>query len=84
MDQDTIIKVDHVSMKFNLSSEKVDNFKEYLIEYKLTIAKKLLEEGINVTKVAEKVGYQDVRQFTRIFKKYMGVTPNVYQTSHKT
>ena len=60
------------------------NFKEYLIEYKLTIAKKLLEEGINVTKVAEKVGYQDVRQFTRIFKKYMGVTPNVYQTSHKT
>ena len=60
------------------------NFKEYLIEYKLTIAKKLLEEGINVTKVAEKVGYQDVRQFTRIFKKYMGVAPNVYQTSHKT
>lgn len=55
-----------------------------MIEYKLTIAKKLLEEGINVTKVAEKVGYQDVRQFTRIFKKYMGVAPNVYQTSHKT
>lgn len=27
----TIIKVDHVSMKFNLSSEKVDNMKEYLI-----------------------------------------------------
>ncbi len=32
MDQETIIKVDHVSMKFNLSSEKVDNFKEYLIK----------------------------------------------------
>ena len=32
MEQDTIIKVDHVSMKFNLSSEKVDNFKEYLIK----------------------------------------------------
>lgn len=32
MDQDMIIKVDHVSMKFNLSSEKVDNFKEYLIK----------------------------------------------------
>ena len=27
MDQDTIIKVDHVSMKFNLSSEKVNNLK---------------------------------------------------------
>lgn len=29
--EDTIIKVDHVSMRFNLSSEKVDNIKEYFI-----------------------------------------------------
>ncbi|MGF0101172.1 ABC transporter ATP-binding protein [Bariatricus sp. SGI.019] len=28
---DTVIKVDHVSMRFNLSSEKVDNMKEYFI-----------------------------------------------------
>lgn len=27
-----IIKVDHVSMKFNLSAEKIDNFKEYFIK----------------------------------------------------
>lgn len=27
-----IIKVDHVSMKFNLATEKVDNFKEYFIK----------------------------------------------------
>ena len=26
-----IIEVNNVSMKFNLSSEKVDNFKEYFI-----------------------------------------------------
>lgn len=31
MEQDIIIKVDHVSMKFNLSKEKVDNVKEYFI-----------------------------------------------------
>lgn len=30
--QDTIIKVDQVSMKFNLSTEKVDNVKEYFIK----------------------------------------------------
>ena len=30
--EDAIIKVDHVSMKFNLSTEKVDNMKEYLIK----------------------------------------------------
>lgn len=29
---ETVIKVDHVSMRFNLSSEKVDNVKEYFIK----------------------------------------------------
>ncbi len=32
MDNDTIVKVEHVSMKFNLSSEKFDSFKEYVIK----------------------------------------------------
>ncbi len=32
MEQPVIIKVDHVSMKFNLSSEKFDSFKEYVIK----------------------------------------------------
>ncbi|MDD6208486.1 MAG: ABC transporter ATP-binding protein [Clostridiales bacterium] len=30
--KDVVIKVDHVGMKFNLSSEKVDNLKEYVIK----------------------------------------------------
>lgn len=32
MESEAIIKVDHVSMKFNLSSEKFDSFKEYVIK----------------------------------------------------
>ena len=32
MDRQTVIKVDHVSIKFNLSSEKFDSFKEYVIK----------------------------------------------------
>lgn len=32
MEEQIIIKVDHVSMKFNLSSEKFDSFKEYVIK----------------------------------------------------
>ncbi|MBR2100278.1 MAG: ABC transporter ATP-binding protein, partial [Eubacterium sp.] len=30
-ERETVIKVDHVSMKFNLNKEKVDNLKEYMI-----------------------------------------------------
>ena len=29
---DTVLKVDHVGMKFNLSEVKVDNLKEYVIK----------------------------------------------------
>lgn len=32
MENDAIVTVDHVSMKFNLSSEKFDSFKEYVIK----------------------------------------------------
>lgn len=32
MESDTIVKAEHVSMKFNLSSEKFDSFKEYVIK----------------------------------------------------
>ena len=32
MDQQDIIRVDHVSMRFCLASEKVDSFKEYFIK----------------------------------------------------
>ena len=32
MDKDIVIKVENVSMKFNLASEKLDSFKEYIIK----------------------------------------------------
>ena len=31
MDQQPIVQVNDVAMRFNLASEKVDNFKEYFI-----------------------------------------------------
>lgn len=44
-DRETVIKVDHVTMRFNLNREKVDNLKEYIIrmlkrkiEYKKFVA----------------------------------------------
>ena len=32
MDRKTVVKVENVSMKFNLSSEMFDSFKEYIIK----------------------------------------------------
>lgn len=37
MENQEVIRVDHVSMRFSLASERVDNFKEYVIKRKATI-----------------------------------------------
>ena len=43
-------------------------------------AAKLLREGkINVSHVADKVGYQDLAHFSTAFKTHFGVSPSEYQ-----
>lgn len=49
----------------------------YLAEYRIREAKKLLEsENLSVTQVAEQVGFADPGYFSKCFKKYYGVTPS--------
>lgn len=50
--------------------------KEYLNEYRLTIARQLLEGGMSVSEVAFEVGFSDPNYFGRAFKKKYGTTPS--------
>lgn len=53
-----------------------ENFSIYLISYRLHQAKKLLQSGnYTVGETAIMVGYPNASYFSRIYKKYMGVTP---------
>lgn len=65
----------------SLFKEEVgQNFKEYLTAVKLSKARSLLittSESIN--EIAEKVGYNNAKQFSAIFKKYVGSTPAEYR-----
>ncbi len=54
--------------------------REYLTEARLRRAEALLKEGErSVTSVAAEVGYEDMLQFSRIFKKHTGVSPSQYR-----
>ncbi len=54
----------------------------YITLIKLERAKKLLSDGALLTyQVAEQLGYKDVEYFSRLFKKYTGVTPSQYPHS---
>ncbi len=56
--------------------------REYLISKRINEAKYFLEEGkLSVSEIAEKVGYENVNYFSRIFKKKTGMSPTEYRSS---
>lgn len=55
-------------------------FLKYLTNLRIEEAKRLLEEGeMNVSQVAEKVGYKTSQYFSQIFIKNVGVKPQEYR-----
>ncbi len=53
----------------------------YVIRLRLEKAKKLLEtpDGENIKQIAMEVGYDDVYHFSKLFKKYYGISPLKYR-----
>ncbi|MCD8013707.1 MAG: response regulator [Lachnospiraceae bacterium] len=55
-------------------------YKEYLLKHKMDYAGKLLvETDLPVTLIASKVGYENFTNFSKMFRKVMGVTPTDYR-----
>ena len=79
--------VAHISPTYYSIRFKKDtgmSFTEYLIWFRLNKAKKLLKKGKTSCKeIGMSVGYTDYVQFTKIFKKYVGVSPETYRKQNK-
>ncbi|WP_026702467.1 AraC family transcriptional regulator [Salibacterium aidingense] len=83
---------DDISKKMGMSTRYVHSiFKEhyektpmqYLTEVRLELVKKMLLETDNdIASICFEVGFESVSTFYRVFKKYVGVPPNHYRTSH--
>ena len=51
----------------------------YRAQIRIDVAKRLLSEGkLKIYEVAEASGFPDVKYFTKVFKKYTGVSPGEY------
>lgn len=55
------------------------NFIHYLTKLRIDEAKQLLEMGIKISDVSEKIGYVNPEHFSRIFKKMTGYSPKAYR-----
>lgn len=59
-------------------------FYQYVNEYRLGQACKMLEEGeLRVGEVASRCGFSSARSFNRIFKQCKNTTPSAYRKEHK-
>lgn len=53
---------------------------DYLTEVRVHRAKELLmNSDLNISEIAEQVGFNDAKYFTKRFKKFTGVSPNEYR-----
>ena len=56
-----------------------ENFNTYLDKVRMEQAKHLLQQGMKVYQVAERVGYTNVDYFHSKFRKYVGTSPSSYK-----
>jgi two-component system, response regulator YesN len=60
-------------------------FIDYITEIRIKRAKELMENpDVSVKEVCYTVGYKDPNYFSRVFKKYTGLTPSEYRKGKET
>jgi AraC-like DNA-binding protein len=90
---DKDVTINDLSSKLNLSKSYLSHyiqsgynttFTKYLQRIRIEKAKSLLEEtGMDISYIAEAVGYTDPNYFARLFKKYTGCNASTYRTNCK-
>ena len=56
---------------------------EYLVRWRVQLAAKLLDEGVDVTEAAAEVGYTSPATFNRVFKRFAGTTPGAWRRAKR-
>lgn len=85
------LPLDEIARRMNVTPEYLSSlfmkelgvkFTTYRTQKRIEVAKNLLREGSKkIYEIAEESGYTDVRYFTKVFKKYTGVSPGEYTRS---
>ena len=69
----------YISRLFKQKTGKT--IQEYIIKVRIKRAKRLLEEGYNISQSAHMCGYEDVCNFSKMFKKQTGISPGAWKKS---
>ena len=87
MSQNNSISVSRLSSEIGYSNEYFIRLftkeigispKQYIINNKMKIAEKSIHNGEKISEIAKKLGYTEIRSFSRAFKHHFGVVPKNY------
>ena len=78
-----------LAAKYNLSTGRLSTliketlsvtFSDYIVSLRMQKARELLrDDSKSIEQIAEMVGYNDYFYFTKVFKKYQGISPSKYR-----
>ena len=77
-----ILACKDVSIRYMAGDFKEIGIKEYITEVRMKNAKRFLSEGASVSKCAAMVGYDDEFNFSRAFKRQVGLSPSEWKKQH--
>jgi AraC family transcriptional regulator, arabinose operon regulatory protein len=55
---------------------------QYIIDYRLKEAKKMLRSNMSVSQIADMTGYSDIKTFSRSFRQNFGLSPSMYRKTY--
>ncbi|OPH50411.1 hypothetical protein BC351_07045 [Paenibacillus ferrarius] len=70
----------HLSKQF--VKETGEHFIEYVTKLRINEATRLIETDMKMYEIAVKVGYENPEHFSRVFKKYRGMSPQKYRDNY--
>jgi len=60
------------------------NLVDWINEYRVTVAKGMIDScEYKMYEISEKVGFENAHYFTKVFRKYIGMTPTEYMNHKK-
>lgn len=83
----TDIRVESIAQRFEVNAATLRRWcykyldaspKEYLAQYRLEKAKRMLLQGQRPSEVYKQLGFSEHKVFTTTFKRYVGTTPSQY------
>lgn len=74
------VKLSAVYFSSIFKKETNQNFSDFLLEYRMNIAKNLLKSSnLSIKEIAAEVSFSEARYFSKVFKKAIGIKPTDYK-----